>query len=1709
MLGADNRIIKDMFMDESVSFLSQELLKTTIQDEEQEALKSLLNSLDKPILKRVGLKNICAHMAKWYEVAIEWFQFNREDKLSALFIEHHMLLQKVAADTPVVYTGTTHSDEGVFSLLFNVQPSKNTCIDERNFGRFVFYHVSRYLLQNKRAHDLKLMSEQFAKHYLKKDKIVVHKENILNYTISERVFPSLTKDLKKFITNYSYIQFSDYYVSKPSVTSLSEFLSEPDTKPENVLAVPQTLLSVPLRSTNIPNYPILPKNTDFQSFRRHDNQAMCLPWLTYSLSTTEKINIINELLSDIRGKINEALLYILMIQVGKNIDELLSIPIIWKNSVSEWGLYPSLNLFVQPHLSLKNHYEIKDESNAYLLLHQKFIYIPIITEVCDLVSQRDPQRQVRYFYQLFDITKFDMRYRNQIKLRANIKRRTLSDRAMQYLLFSEINNRSDQVCASLIFASDKFSNPTSLYYFTLNMKSSIQLYQQSASCLGLMTDIKVKLPNGNIGSELAVDTAKFRNRVGYLRDLIQESLEKPVNVEQFNNIVLYTCLIFMLNGFARRASHLFFESNSVSVTHKLLLMCDKYTEGYSAVRLLPLTEIAISQLDAYKKAVKYFAAKLTKQDKLSSELLYSQYKSTGRDGNPFLALIIDGELRPVGTADVMKWLDMKLPDNFSRHLMSSSISNELAPYRQVFLGHYNQRQHPNDPFRLNKISFKKEYRQMLNEQITNLGLTPIKISGIGGDYGNRRSKENVPIEYYPPNWLMREGKNKTVVKQLYRNMPFSLLTETIEENIDTGFLKLKKVMGEQEQNHQSIIEKYVREWSNYFKQTNSISLRQKYINQSVRVSTPLKVLEYDRLLSSLRERYLDYIARQELNNKTSGFGLFICCCLFQPDYAKRLFAEKPTSLTLQIINQTMIATFIDSNDVEQTYPLNALVVGLILKRQLSTEQIIFIWHDFTDQFKNFCGFMIITLSSSNAHKRFSTLNRFVLFCTQNNILTTSALLRTDGDNHSLMATHYPSKELIRLLLAEKFTERISFETPTAGYLKKRFITQNNINLEHERRTFKKFHRFFDKDAKDKKKTSEQFRQHWADILNVSSYDVDSLLKNSTHLSQFTQCFLWFMHDYSLRLSKKKTPYAPITLYNYFSTLNNALFARCSVEDINQQSSPDLKFTELDQETYIEIYREAISNTNKQDKQQLAQLIKKFHQRTCQFFGFDDIDWEAYFPELNEKFKVKGIARALSPSEYKRVFVYLQQYVHFTEYERSLHLTFLILGYRAGLRLRESKNLKLRDIEIDRWVINVAASHYSPTKSINSPRRINVFDYLSETEKQIIKKIVIHAKTKYRVHPSELLFSNTSDEPRIDIDQVSRNVNLVLRAVTGNPKFRYYDLRHTFINMNLMCLTEVRNDKRYNKLLTDWARTNDLVHFNKQIINNLLGGVANHGAALTLAFAHYMGHSVHTQREYYQHCLALVSEVEANQIVDRHLANKHRKEFHINTSHKLSRHFVEQVRLALRSIEIKGNRAVYTFDMPDFEMQLGHETALYQKYKHECIVLYNMIYCYQNIKNGCELERVNERHITAYLEKVKEFAIQTDLRSIPLNWYADFDMNIKHGLVNRYSRYINADSFQLLLQDLIIIYLERKYDYDQFSVLWCKRAVNSSFTVRLEEVPIVEKVSSLLNLELSQTDAFLPLSLKVPAKNIKLRFGGAKKNCMEKLSLALALIYGVT
>jgi integrase len=247
-----------------------------------------------------------------------------------------------------------------------------------------------------------------------------------------------------------------------------------------------------------------------------------------------------------------------------------------------------------------------------------------------------------------------------------------------------------------------------------------------------------------------------------------------------------------------------------------------------------------------------------------------------------------------------------------------------------------------------------------------------------------------------------------------------------------------------------------------------------------------------------------------------------------------------------------------------------------------------------------------------------------------------------------------------------------------------------------------------------------------------------------------------------------------TAYQRLQSLSKRLRSQLGSEDP----------TKLDPLKLLEVYEEVVDEANTTNlSNTLRKNLRDFHEYLEDEHGVESLDGDAPWANLGSQ-HAEVDANILWPHEYTVASNYYQnKLTHLEGNERALYearYIALILGYRCGLRRREVLYLRLSDMHLlgAHPEILVRPHYERALKSNSGNRRIPISVLLTPQELAVLNSC---AK---RLEDKEYLFSPpTGKVSLINHKLIFDHITWLLQHVTGSPRARFHQLRHSFATLN--------------------------------------------------------------------------------------------------------------------------------------------------------------------------------------------------------------------------------------------------------------------------------------------------------------------------------------
>ena len=259
-----------------------------------------------------------------------------------------------------------------------------------------------------------------------------------------------------------------------------------------------------------------------------------------------------------------------------------------------------------------------------------------------------------------------------------------------------------------------------------------------------------------------------------------------------------------------------------------------------------------------------------------------------------------------------------------------------------------------------------------------------------------------------------------------------------------------------------------------------------------------------------------------------------------------------------------------------------------------------------------------------------------------------------------------------------------------------------------------------------------------------------------------------MKGYDHRSGRKKSsgPVSPSTLEGDLAYLRKNIFPE--LEALGAAPNP---------EQLIDLYSKKLLGENQDSVRRRLQCIRRFHSWMVRDAGFPPLKFT--FKPHNPGNSVR--ARLISEREYLQA---LDKAAGSASRVSSALRVSLILGFRAGLRPGEFVALQPGDFRIssEGLVLIVKPNRHARLKTSNARRLLPLHLLLTPNERSEVEALVrsrqrLRGKT---IQGPMLLHEATSPEDIAAREaEIRRAIEQILAEVTGDPKARYYDLRHSF------------------------------------------------------------------------------------------------------------------------------------------------------------------------------------------------------------------------------------------------------------------------------------------------------------------------------------------
>lgn len=1304
------------------------------------------------------------------------------------------------------------------------------------------------------------------------------------------------------------------FSSEPTTKTLNSksFSSEPLSTHKNKLPKSYLALKALCHPDSLTSMRKLQRQ--FLDYQRRPEYALNLKTLNYSLRLEEKQHIVSNLLRDLADEnvSRFALTICLEILTSSTLERLTSFTVLTKDNPEFVNMIClQTGMWKRRSVEFERSFSPNADQTNWLYCHDEYLWLPLP----DMVISR-LQKLIKHLnisdeevssgiplYRLIGLHEDDFipklnSYLNNLKRSLNYGFKDLTQKSMRYALFAQVAHDVDASFAAMLFANIEFSNPTTLFYLSASEGSLQRHYNNALETVGFNVGKGLNPRDTYVGSRMCVNIGKISARIEensqQINSLIQAPFKSPEQVIHCHNE--FACLValgFAFCGAVREQSTYFFDDAVIDERQGFFFVCDKYHQGENPTRLIPLPERLVSLLTQYRLQLRQTSYELKEVFPNLARLLYSLYQPTRQPsdanihyqtGQPLLGLIVEGKWQAVSSDMIVKFLgnDFTLPVNFTRHLTCSNLPPSLTRYRQHLLGHNSVGHHVLDDMALNVNWLNSpDIKHQLNVMLDGLGIQEVHAQSLRGAYALARLPPQAL--YYPDGYTQRETRQREVFT--FAKKHFLALLDRCEsaEELELQLPQLPTNHKDADTKISAIdVKSFYVQWHRAFNRTQSkISVKRLLNRRRDGASSSLRFVEYGNRIEHLQRHFLGYISIGEARFSSATF--LISLSLYQPRVAAQLLTQgKKVTFSVKKHQSTLLIFVTDKGLHQVSAPINWLSSSLLVAVKKNSRFTINL-NEANVQLR--AWLKVASVDIGNVTPKLSSFKQLCSFVSEYG-LSTQSRLSVSASKDSLLPGDYPVQDIARLLehgSDHHYEYDLSSLPKTFKSVGNRKLLRSSYNPDSESH-YRNESLFIEEllaalkdmnNVADEISVERKILTYWANFIGTQKKDLEHLRAASKVCSEFLALWLFYGVIVSRRLSSKNKN-------NKVKAQTVRAYLKVITEHLRQNILAE-PWLVLDDLSFEIIYSQALKRSSNQDKHQVFERFKDFHTVINKFFSIDQPEWTNIENIIRPKQAGRvGIARLLPIAAYQRAQEFFRNESfkpgsqnEVERLESDMHIVVLALGYRGGIREQEIRNLLVKQINTELRILTVTVSRYYGTKSINSPRRIDVTLMLDDIEWESLLRVIAHAKIIGGELRSPAIFGAGSLESRLmRIDALTSNVIDVCRILTGNPQLRFYDLRHSCINYSIMILASVYEDKRYQTSLARWARIKptELSSFREKMVKRLIGQQAEVGGILIYALADSLGHSHITERQYYIHTLNIIDEVMTNRLISEQIGN---------------------------------------------------------------------------------------------------------------------------------------------------------------------------------------------------------------------------------------------
>ena len=858
-------------------------------------------------------------------------------------------------------------------------------------------------------------------------------------------------------------------------------------------------------------------------------------------------------------------------------------------------------------------------------------------------------------------------------------------------------------------------------------------------------------------------------------------------------------LLFCCTGH-RAVNEPFSELNHFDLDLGLLVICDKVSDESRAWRMVALPDMAVNQVNVYRRYLHLLASKLQKRS--ASEEFPAQVWDLSQGGNRiplffYLQESGDGWDRVTPSVLSKRWSDRwRLPVSFLRHVMADTLLHltQRADWVSIQLGHTDGVDHP---FGSTSTSTVREVlgdiRPFLEEGLKKIGwvVAQSPLEGSRITYRPERASKVANRSH------ALFGPKKRKAERLVRHSTAAMFFRNIlSQHFTTGFVLnasatqalIDKILTEAPSKsvnrYLTLLYRYLRS-----RPEGAAVLRQIYRLRLIEIEPSpfheLSLVEYQ-ATQDARRAFIDYLHNQQINRAPFEPNLRLA----EITVSAALFGGIADANRLEILGDALLRhsyrlkehLFVDvplrHGAVFRWFPddlSKKLIFGLFRSARL---------HERSGSAKltKFLNRVICEIGGDpgkHPHYWLAKLSKNAAVMEMPGYISTCL----SGD---VPAVSLPLPQWVRVVTGNALIPDGEFSAKT-GYQTEAWIPpidtlRRRQHTTGEGRAFLRELRMLISSARNVDRAGNQL------LRTRSKRELLRLLQQACSDKNWSALPLmiavWTIH-LCQHGTRNKRDLAFSTIEKYAVLVSSRLLP----------VSVNIDVDALDEGRFEELYLKAIELEKPDRRFELASRLREMHLFFRDAYSYEDLDWSAIMGASGGRTEgAFADANVVTTGEYRRALAAILDEPGLEERRRWQYAVLLILGFRFGLRFGEAWRLRFTDVQREGTQMHIWVHHsvFGETKSTAGVRMLPLIEYLDQDESRTLDHLLAVCEEDFRDNPNAMLMAERSGEKELlDRAVAGRVLNALLRRVTGDNNIRFHHLRHGWVTRAVSTLAGLR------------------------------------------------------------------------------------------------------------------------------------------------------------------------------------------------------------------------------------------------------------------------------------------------------------------------------